>query len=299
MRHRNRIEFPKTVAVALGGLVLYELLYFMVLANRLDRYFLFRAHIPGLLWLAVVLVASAVSYYEYHGFGPQDGIVRHGRNHPYVALTFDDGPNPEYTDKILDILSAKKAPAAFFMVGRHVEKYPEVARRVFAEGHDIGNHTFTHRDLVPATRKTIEKEVNKTDQAIMDIVGIRTRLFRPPRGIISNAGRKLLVEMGYTIALWTVSAVDWRGLPPKAIVKRITRHIRTGGVILFHDSGAVLRSEGANRGNTVEALPLVIDELRRRGYEIVALSRMLRDLEQIDDESFVDVLGPRSAGQEI
>ena len=287
---KSRREFPKPVLASLGLLVLYELLYLTVFDNWLDQLFVFRFHLPGVLVLGVILLAAAVSYYEYHGFGPQDGIVRRGGNRPYVALTFDDGPSARYTPKILDILKEKRTPAAFFMVGRHVEKYPEVARRVFAEGHDVGNHTFSHRDLVPATRKTIIKEVEKTDKAIMEVIGVRTRLFRPPRGIMSNAVRKLLVDMGYTITLWTVSAVDWRGVAPKAMVRRVVRHIRKGGVILFHDSGALIRSEGANRGNTVEAVSMVIDELRRRGYEIVPLSRLIKELDHIEAETFIEVL---------
>lgn len=293
-------RFPKPVVVALGAVAIFELLYVTFFEKWLGQWFVFRAHLPGIFALGVILISAAVSYYEYHGIGPQGGIVRRGLNHPHVALTFDDGPSPEYTPKILDVLKEKEAKAAFFMVGSHVEKYPDVARRVFAEGHDIGNHTYSHRDLVPAGRKTILTELNKTDQTILRVVGVRTRLFRPPRGIISNAGRKLLVELGYTIALWTVSAVDWRGRPPKAIVGRIMRHIKTGGVILFHDSGAVVRREGADRGNTVEALPLVIDELRRHGYEIVPLSRMIRELEQIEAESLVEAqAAPSSAGQEV
>ncbi len=299
MPNRSRQSFPMPVAVALGAVAVFELLYVAVLDNWLGQWFVFRAHLPGLFVFSVILISAAVSYYEYHGIGPQDGIVRNGRNHPYVALTFDDGPNPEFTPKILDILKEKQAPAAFFMVGKHVEKYPAVARRVFQEGHDIGNHTYSHRDLVPATRKTIIKEVEKTDKAIARVIGVRTRLFRPPRGIISNAVRKLLVELGYTIALWTVSAVDWRGMAPKKMTRRVMRHIRTGGVILFHDSGALIRSEGANRGRTVEALPLIIDELRRRGYEIVPLSRLISEVDHIEADTFIEVLTPSSAGQEI
>lgn len=284
MPDRRKEGVPKPVVAALGAVGVFEFLYVTVFDQWLGQWFVFRAHLPSLFALGVISISAAVSYYEYHGIGPQGGIIRRGRNHPHVALTFDDGPSPEYTPKILDVLKEKDAKAAFFMVGRHVEKYPDVVRRVFAEGHDIGNHTYSHRDLVPAGRKTILTELNKTDQAILQVVGVRTRLFRPPRGILSNAGRKLLVEHGYTIALWTVSAVDWRGRPPKAIVGRIMRHIKTGGVILFHDSGAVIRKEGADRGNTVEALPLVIDELRRRGFEIVPLSRMISELESIEAE---------------
>ncbi len=291
---------PNELVIVLGILI-FEFAYFSFPNNWFAQWFVFRAHLPTLVIFSGMLVGLGVSYYEYHGIGPQEGIVRRGANHPRIALTFDDGPNPEHTNGILDILKDKQVKAAFFMVGRHMEKYPDVAKRVFNDGHDIGNHTYSHRNLVPATRKTIKNEVAQTDEAMMRILGIKTRLFRPPRGIISNAARKLIVEMGFTIILWTVSAEDWRGSSPKTILRRVTRHIKSGDVILFHDSGSLIRSEGADRGNTVAALPMVIDELRQKGYEIVPLSQMLNELDHIEEESFVEVIVPPSsaAGQEI
>jgi peptidoglycan-N-acetylglucosamine deacetylase len=286
---QDRKFIPPTLVVALVTVIAFELLYLVVLRQWLDQWIIFRLHLPGLIALAVIGVSVVVNRYEYHGFGPQEGIVRRGPNRPYVALTFDDGPSPEFTPQILDILREHRISAAFFMVGRHVEKYPEVARRVRREGHDIGNHTFSHRDLVPATKATVIKEVARTDQVLTEALGVETRLFRPPRGIISNGVRRILVEMGFTIVLWTVSAVDWRGVAPKAMVRRIARHIKPGGIVLFHDSGALVRSEGASRGNTVEALPLVIEELKMRGYEIVPLSRLLKELADSDAPSYIEL----------
>lgn len=291
---------PNELVIVLGVLF-FELAYSTFLNNWLNQWFVFRTHLPTLVIFSAMLAGFAVSYYEYRGIGPQEGIVRRGANCPRIALTFDDGPNPEFTSDILDILKDKQVKAAFFMVGRHVEKYPDVAKRVFNEGHDIGNHTYTHRNLVPAARKTIIKEIDQTDEVMIRVLGIKTRLFRPPRGIIPNAARKLIVEMGYKIILWTVSAKDWRGSSPKTIARRVKRHINPGGVILFHDSGSLIRSEGAERGNTVAALPLVIDDLRRIGYEIVPLTQMLSELDHIKEEDPVETLVPPStaAGQEL
>jgi peptidoglycan-N-acetylglucosamine deacetylase len=285
---QGRSSIPPNLIMALGVVLVFELLYLVVLRQWLDEWTMFRLHLPALFSLAVIGVVAAVNRYEYHGFGPQEGIVRRGPNRPCVALTFDDGPSPEFTPKILDILKEQRVSAAFFMVGRHVQKYPEVARRVFREGHDIGNHTFSHRDLVPATRATIIKEITEADKIISEVIGVQTRLFRPPRGIISNGARRILVELGFTTVLWTVSAVDWRGVAPRAMVRRILRHIKPGGIVLFHDSGALLRSEGGSRGNTVEALPLVIEELRKRGYEIIPLSRLLEELAGSEAPSYID-----------
>lgn len=195
-----------------------------------------------------------------------------------MALTFDDGPHPVYTAQVLDILREYDIKATFFLVGRHVLKYPEMAKRIEQEGHDIGNHTFTHKDLLTAKRRVLLSEVDKTDKAIHEVTGISTKLFRPPRGALGPACRRALVEKGYRIVLWTVSAADWSGISPKAITARVMRYTKPGGIVLFHDSGALVRSEGASRGNTVKALAEVIEKLRAKGFEIVPVSSMLSDL---------------------
>ena len=221
-------------------------------------------------------LAAFVSYFEYHGIGSQDGIIRRGPHENIVAITFDDGPNPAYTPQLLDTLKEKGVKATFFVVGLHVKKYPDIARRIVAEGHDIGNHTYTHKDLVPATRRMVLAQTHKTDQVIKRVTGRTTKLFRPPRGIYSGAVRRLLVdEEGYRLILWSVSSIDWRQTSPVKILGRVLAYARPGSILLFHDSGALLRREGASRQNTVEALPMVIDALRAKGYEFVTMTEML------------------------
>jgi peptidoglycan/xylan/chitin deacetylase (PgdA/CDA1 family) len=238
------------------------------------------------LMVFFALAALLISYYEYHGIGPQDGIVRRGPHENIVSLTFDDGPNPVYTPQILDILKEKGVKASFFVVGENVNKYPEIARRIVSEGHDIGNHTYSHRELVPSTKKLVLNQLEKTDFAIRKAIGVKTRLFRPPRGIYSNAVRELVVTKGYRIILWTVSSADWSGVSPKTIFRRIRWYTRNGGIILFHDSGALIRKEGASRGNTVQALPMIIDYLReRRGFGIIPISEML---DRLGEEELIE-----------
>lgn len=221
-------------------------------------------------------LAAFVSYFEYHGIGSQDGIVRRGPHEDIVAITFDDGPNPAYTPQLLDVLKEKGVKATFFVVGLHVKKYPDIAHRIVAEGHDIGNHTYTHKDLVPATRRMVLAQTHKTEQVIKRVTGRTTKLFRPPRGIYSGAVRRLLVdEEGYRLILWSVSSIDWRQTSPAKILRRVLGYARPGSILLFHDSGALLRREGASRQNTVEALPMVIDALRAKGYEFVTMTEML------------------------
>ncbi len=298
MRQKVREDALRAAVAAVVGVFAFELIYFGVLDEWLGRFWFFRYHVPVAIFLFGFLSAMGANYYAYHGIGPQEGVVRHGPHKPYVALTFDDGPHPEFTSRILDILAEKKVQATFFMVGRHVDKYPDVARRVVAESHEVGNHTYSHRDLMTASLKTVVKETNEADDAISRQLGVRTRLFRPPRGMLSAAGRQLLTAKGFTIALWTVSAQDWRRDAPRVVVRRIIRHTRPGGIILFHDSGALLRSEGGRRDTTVEALPLVIDELSARGYQFVGLSELIADLDRSEAAPAIDLTASGGASQE-
>lgn len=244
-----------------------------------------------IVWLRVfylaiffVLLSSFVTYYEYHGIGPQDGIVRRGPKGT-VAITFDDGPHPVFTPKILDVLKRKKVKATFFVLGKHVEKYPEITQRIVEEGHDIANHTYTHRDLAPTTRQIVLHQIRKTEKAIFKATGVKTNLFRPPRGIYSNTVRKLLIKEGYKIILWTVSTLDWRQVSAEKMLRRVKLYVRDGGIVLFHDSGALLRREGASRERTIEALPLIIDYLRNeQGFKIIPVSEMLYRLGKAESE---------------
>ncbi|MDO8886935.1 polysaccharide deacetylase family protein [Candidatus Oleimmundimicrobium sp.] len=220
------------------------------------------------------------SFYEYHGFGSQKEVFRRGSNGPFVSITFDDGPSPKSTPQILDILKEKGVKATFFVTGKHVKKYPEIARRIVDEGHDIGNHTYNHKELAVSNRKTVLRELRKTDKAIWEATGRRTRLFRPPRGVCGSAARKILVEEGYKIILWTISTLDWRKVKPKTILWRIKVFIRDGAIILFHDSGSLFGCKVSERTNTVQALPLVIDFLKEEGYEIVTISEMFNGFEE-------------------
>jgi peptidoglycan/xylan/chitin deacetylase (PgdA/CDA1 family) len=231
-----------------------------------------------------IFLAGFISYFEYHGLGPQEGIIRRGPDLKVVALTFDDGPSPKYTPRVLGILREEKVKATFFLVGKHVEKYPYLAKRIAEEGHEIGNHTYSHRDLVPATKKVVVNEVKKAERVIEGACGVRPLYFRPPRGIYSNAVRKLILDLGYTILLWSLSSLDWSGASSKLILNRVKKYVRRGSIILFHDSGALIKPEGGSRENMVKALPEVIRYLKNNGYRFVTISELIYFLEK--PESF-------------
>ena len=278
-RNTNDTAWKLLIAFTISLLATFSMLYLVAMGKMQAFSKLLDPSLLIGLFALLAGIAFSISYYEYHGIGPQEGITRRGPHQNIVSLTFDDGPSPTYTPQILDILEEKGVKASFFVVGQNVEKYPDIARRIVAEGHDIGNHTYSHRELVPSTKKIVENQLEKTDSAIQKTTGVRTKLFRPPRGMLSNAVRALVVAHGYRIILWTASSMDWSGVSPRTMAMRLRLFMRRGAIILFHDSGALIRNEGASRGNTVQALPMIIDHLRdKKGYEIVPVSEMLSRL---------------------
>lgn len=229
------------------------------------------------LFLICAATAIITSYYEYRGIGPQDGIVRRGprQGGKRVSITFDDGPSPEFTPQVLDILGRYGVKATFFVIGRMAEQHPDIIRRMAQEGHDIGNHTYHHFNLILLDQAKIEAEIAHGEAAITAITGRRPELFRPPRGLYTNKIRRRVLERGYRIILWTVSAADWGPINVGAIIFRVMCFTRRGSIILFHDGGAIVRRHGGSRRRTVKALPVVIERLRRKGFEIIPVSEML------------------------
>jgi len=223
--------------------------------------------------------------YVYKGFGVQTEIIRQGPEHlNYVAITFDDGPNPFYTPYILDILKEYDIPATFFLVGKNVEEYPDIARRIVEEGHSIGNHTYSHKSLIPLSAQATYEQIKKAEKAIEDATGVRPTLFRPPRGVYSSYAMKLMREERYTMVLWDVSSEDWAELPAKKIVSNIVRRVKPGSIILLHDSGDLVTFNGGNRSATVDALPLIIESLREKGYDFVTIDQMILLSELMETE---------------
>ncbi|MBC7083195.1 MAG: polysaccharide deacetylase family protein [Firmicutes bacterium] len=227
----------------------------------------------------VAALVGVLHFYVYYGFDYQPDIYRSGsRNTNKVAITFDDGPSREFTPVILDILREYEVPATFFLVGVHVEKYPDVAQRIVEEGHEIGNHTYRHINIPTASNRQIYEEVIRATRVITTITGRYPDYIRPPRGMYDARFRRLAHALGQKIVLWTVSSRDWRyGTTHQVIVRRVVSAARGGDIILFHDSGALIRNEGGDRSATVKALPLVIEGLRQKGLDIVPLSVLLEE----------------------
>lgn len=252
---------------------------------RLGRriFHLFKRHSPKLLLglvsaaLGTATLVVLLNIYVYYGFGYQPDIYRVGdRTSNKVALTFDDGPSGEFTPAILDILKEYEVPATFFMVGSHVEKYPEIAQRIVEEGHTIGNHTQNHRNLPTLSTVELQKEVMEATAVIAEVTGVYPSFVRPPRGMYDDRFRRLAKLLGQEIVLWSISTRDWRfGVTASYIERLVETKVRGGDIILFHDSGALVRSEGGDRRATVMALPRVIEIIQAKGLEIVPLAELL------------------------
>ena len=240
-----------------------------------------------------VLILMYFNKYVYKGFGIQKDIIRQGPRHfNFVALTFDDGPDAEYTPEILDILREKDTVATFFLVGKNVETYPEIAKRIVEEGHLVGNHTYSHKSLIPLSSKSTVYEIKRAEEAIERVTGVRTTLFRPPRGVYSSFARSFLKDERYTIALWDITAADWAELAPRKVVSNVINNVKPGSIVLLHDSGDLISYRGGNRESTVKALPEIIDNLRDEGYEFVTMDQMifLSELMETEENTYEDYL---------
>ncbi len=207
-------------------------------------------------------------------------IDRIGAANKEIAISFDDGPDAQWTPKILDILKEKKAPGIFFVIGDQANKRPDILKREFAEGHEIGNHTYFHPKFDEISHTQIRWELNLTQRLIESTLGVKTILFRPPYGIDHQpeyaeevAQLPLAQEMGYLIVGQRIDPDDWslrdgKPIPAKEIVDSVLRQANNGNIILLHDGGG-------DRTQTVEALPQIIDALRKKGYQLVSVSDLI------------------------
>ncbi len=185
-----------------------------------------------------------------------------------IALTFDDGPHPVYTKKILDILKKYDVKATFFVIGINIENYPGIIEKIYADGNEIGNHSFSHTSEAGLTEEQIKKEFDRCEALIMNSTGVKPRLFRPPRGKMCASVEKLSELYGYSIVLWSIDTMDWAHRSPQNILKNIENNVRGGDIILMHDY-----ISGEN--TTINALELLIPRLISLGYEFVTVSELI------------------------
>jgi peptidoglycan/xylan/chitin deacetylase (PgdA/CDA1 family) len=190
-----------------------------------------------------------------------------------VALTFDDGPNEPYTSEILDILHRYDVKATFFMVGKNVAAYPDTARKIVAEGHAIGNHSWDHPNLIFKTNGQTRQEIMKTEYVIKQITGVAPELFRPPYGGEDIFTLAQIHKLGFVTVKWSMSFEDWKMPGVNKILER-TSLVKNGSIILLHDGNRQI--QGADRSQTVAALPEIILRLKKEGYTFVTVPQLLK-----------------------
>jgi len=195
-----------------------------------------------------------------------------------VALTFDDGPHPTYTSEILDLLSKYNAKATFFIVGKNAEKSPQVVLRMYEQGHELANHTYTHP--LNASVSQILKEMKQTNETIYSITGFSPTLFRPVEGRYTDSLVNEVVKKGFKVVMWSwhQDTRDWEDPGVNKIVKTVLKGTKPGDVILFHDGGG-------DRTQTVKALEEILPELQKKGYQFVTISELLDEQEMLKNKN--------------
>ncbi len=189
-----------------------------------------------------------------------------------IALTFDDGPHPRITQEILSILDRYNVKATFFIIGINAKNYPEALSRVIDAGHEIGNHTYSHKILKDKTKDVIYKEIFDTEKEISQKSSKALQLIRPPCGLYDDNLVSIAKENGYKIVLWNIDTHDWAHSSSQSMVSNVLTRVSGGDIILFHDY-----ISGEN--NTPETLKILIPKLLNMGYEFVTVSQLLQTVE--------------------
>jgi peptidoglycan-N-acetylglucosamine deacetylase len=205
-------------------------------------------------------------------FGP---VIGRGPREPTVFLTFDDGPNPRVTERILETLQREQVPATFFMVGRHVELHSSTAEAVARAGQEIGNHTYSHKKLHCAGPARTSDEIRRAHQVITSVTGVVPRSFRAPHGYRGPFVARSIAPYHYQLFGWTFGVWDSACPGVEAIRARVRRRVKPGAILLLHDGDGY--DPNGDRWQTAAALPGIIRDVRAAGYQLAALSTLETD----------------------
>ena len=224
----------------------------------------------ALLLCVPILFASAESV-RADGMAEKPEYVysSHMNDGNKIALTFDDGPHPVYTPQILDTLKEYGVHATFFLIGENAERNPELVRRILREGHEIGNHTYLHKNLKEHTSGGIFEEISMAEEALLRIADQRTKLLRPPGGLYDKLVCETARRLDYDIILWTIDTLDWKHPTPEEIIDKVESSVQCGDIILCHDF------IGGAPSPTPEAIKKIIPDLLGQGYEFVSVSELI------------------------
>lgn len=185
---------------------------------------------------------------------------------PVLAMTFDDGPHPSLTPKLLDILKERNIKCTFFVIGKNAQMYPHIIRRMIAEGHEVANHTWTHCSLTSRSDAHIRSELKQSEDALVNVANYRPHLIRPPYGAINERIKNLMfAEFGYSTIMWSVDPQDWRRPGVSVVTSRLVSGAHPGAIMLAHDI----------HPPTIQAMPSMFDQLLAKGYQFVTVSQLM------------------------
>lgn len=225
-----------------------------------------RAKITLIGILALVILASSVMYVQaYHRLKP---VYQVKTDSKVVALTFDISWGNQTPMPVIEILKDKEVETTFFLSGPWVKQNPDVVNRIKEDGHEIGTHGYRHINLSTLSKSEVKEEVKKAHQIIKEVAGVEPKLIRTPNGDYSDQVIEAIHEVNYEAIQWSVDSLDWMNPGVDTIVERVSKRAHPGAIILMHASDSCKQ--------TTEALPRVIDNLRKQGYEIVTVSELLK-----------------------
>jgi peptidoglycan-N-acetylglucosamine deacetylase len=231
-----------------------------------------------MLWPYITFAsAAAASYAGYATMAPASQLygrtLTHGSDPKQMALTFDDGPNDPHTMHLLDVLARHNAKATFFLIGKYVRQRPEIARAIQVAGHEIGNHTYSHPNLILASAARLRQELEDCRKSLEDALGTKATFFRPPFGGRRPNVLRTARTMGLSPVMWSVTAYDWSAKSAEAIVGKVTQQVDSRGkpqgeVILLHDGGHL--AFGTDRSFTIEATRLLLERYDKKQFVTIS-----------------------------
>lgn len=230
--------------------------------------------LPSTIFLALIIYGSAIIQSNFHAPAYCHGDV----SEKQIALTFDDGPNREYTPQVLSILAQHNAPATFFVIGKNIQGNERILKRMDAEGHCLGNHSYSHSACLDfKSLQGFKHELNMTSESVFNVIGKRMTLFRPPFGVTTPNLVKASKALNYNLIGWSVRSLDTTKDSVLTITRRVQKQIKPGAIILFHDTS----------DKTVEVLKQTLNFASENGYKIVGIEKLLK-LEAYEQQSSCD-----------
>lgn len=231
-----------------------------------------------MLEIAIGAASAAIATYAgYSAMAPTSQLygrtLVRGTNPRQLALTYDDGPNDPHTLRLLEVLAKHDVRAAFFLIGRYVQQRPQIAREVAQAGHALGNHTFTHPNLIFCSEMQTRIQLAECTRAIEDATSQSPKLFRPPFGGRRPSTLRIAHELGLAPVMWNVTGWDWDATSSEAVETKISKQVRGGDVILLHDGSH--RQLGMDRAHTVAATDRLLARYKAEGYQFMTIPEML------------------------